>query len=172
MDLPALMMKSHYKGFAPPLRAKAGFTLIEVVLAVGILVFVLCGILATYISCFELIATSKNMTLATNAAQRRIEEIRDYNFYNIYNDYNNQTFTVDEIAPGNSKGVIRIINLPGTSDILAVVVSVSWRQRGNRIIGGDRNLNGVLDTGEPFVTIYSTNIIDSPVELVTLITPR
>jgi len=166
------MMKSHYKESNLLSRLNSGFTLIEVVLAVGILVFVLCGMLITYISCFELIATSKNMTLATNAAQRKIEEIRDYNFYNIYNDYNNQTFSVDEIGAGNSKGVIRIINVPGTADLLAVVVSVSWRQRANRIIGGDRNLNGILDTGEPYVTIYGTNVIDSPVELVTLITPR
>lgn len=147
-----------------------GFTLIEVMLAAAILVIVLCGILATYISCFELISTSKNLTFAVNAAQSKIEEIRDYTFSGIYADYDNQTFTVNEIP--QSMGVIRIINVPGTSDLLAVAVSVSWRQRSNRIIGGDQNLNGVLDTTEPFVTIYGTDIIDSPVQLVTLITQR
>lgn len=167
MDLPALMMKSHYKEPAPPLRAKAGFTLIEVVLAVGILVFVLCGILATYISCFELIATSKNMTLATNTAQRKIEEVRDYNFYNIYNDYNHQTFSVDEMPAGDSRGVIYVDD--SNPELLRITVSVCWRQRAGRIIGEDSNLNGSLNSGED---LNGNGIIDSPVQLITLITPR
>jgi len=47
--------------------AHRGFTLIEVILAIAILGFVLCGILAAYISCAVLVATSKNVNIATNA---------------------------------------------------------------------------------------------------------
>jgi prepilin-type N-terminal cleavage/methylation domain-containing protein len=167
MDLLDPMMKSYYKKLHPPLRTKSGFTLIEVVLAVGILVFVLCGILATYMSCLELMATSKNMTLATNAAQRKIEEIRDYNFYNIYSDYNNQTFSVDEMPAGDSSGVIYVNN--SDPELLQITVSVCWRQRAGRIIGEDLDLDGSLDSGEDS---NGNNIIDSPVELITLSTPR
>lgn len=144
-----------------------GFTLPELLLSAAILALVLCGILATYISCFELISTSENLTLAVNAAQRKIEEIRDYSFSQIYADYNNHTFTVDEIAPGNSKGIVYIDN--STADLLKVTISVCWRQRGSRIIGEDLDLDGSLDSGED---LNGNNMIDSPAKIVTLITPR
>ncbi|MBU4346542.1 MAG: prepilin-type N-terminal cleavage/methylation domain-containing protein [Candidatus Omnitrophica bacterium] len=147
---------------------RRGFTLPELLLAAAILVFVMCGILATYISCFELISTSKNLTLAINAAQRQIEEIYDYNFSQIHADYDNQTFTVDEISAGDSRGIIYVDD--SNPDLLEVTISVCWRQRGNRIIGEDLDLDGVLDPGEDF--LVANNRIDSPAQLVTLITPR
>lgn len=143
-----------------------GFTLIEVMLAAAILAIVVCGILATYISCFELISTSRNFTFAVNAAQRKIEEIRDYNFSQIYPDYNNQSFAVDEISAG-SRGVVYVDD--SNPDLLEVTISVCWRQRENRIIGEDRNLDGILGAGED---LNGNNIIDSPVQLVTLIAER
>lgn len=144
-----------------------GFTLIEVMIAAAILAVVICGILATYISCFELISTSRNFTFAVNAAQRKIEEIRDYNFSQIYSDYNNQSFTVDEMSVGDSRGIVYVDEL--TPELLEVTISVCWRQRQNRIIGEDRNLDGALGPGED---ANGNNMIDSPVQLVTLITAR
>jgi len=55
------------------------------------------------------------------------------------------------------------------SELLDVTVSVCWRQ-GNKVIGEDTNLNGVLDVGED--TIIANNIIDSTVELVTQVANR
>lgn len=144
-----------------------GFTLIEVMIATAILVIVVCGILATYISCLELISLSKNLTFAVNASQRKIEEIRDYNFSLIYTDYNNQTFSVDEIAPGDSRGVIYVDN--SNPDLLKLTIAVCWRQRANRIIGEDLNLDGILNPGED---LNGNNMIDSPVQLVTLVAQR
>lgn len=143
----------------------SGITLMEVLLAAAILAFTTCGILATYISCLELISLARNLTVATKGAQDRIEEIRDYTFSSIFNDYDKQIFTVDEI-PG-SVGVIYIDNT--NPDLLGVTVSVCWRQRGNRIIGEDLNLNGTLDAGED---VNGNNIIDSPAQVVTLIAQR
>lgn len=158
MALPVQMMKLFPKGF----------TLLEIMLAVAILVIVLCGILATYISCFELISLSKNLTLAINSCQMKIEEIRDYTFSQIYSYYNNQTFEVDEMPPGYSKGVILVDN--SNPDLLKVTITVCWRQRANRIIGEDLDLDGVLDSGEDLNS--NPGIIDSPAQLVTLITQR
>lgn len=143
------------------------FTLVELMIAAAILIIVLCGILATYVSCMELISISKNLSFAVNSAQCKIEEIRDYSFSKIYNDYNRQTFTVSEIIAGNSKGVVYIDN--STADLLKVTVSVCWKQRGNRIIGEDLDLDGILDTGED---TNNNNMIDSPAQLVTLIASR
>lgn len=144
-----------------------GFTLIEVMIATAILVTVLCGILATYIACFELITTSQNLTLAVNSAQKKIEEIRDYTFSGIFADYNGTTFVVDEIAAGNSRGIVYVDN--SDSDLLEITISVCWRQRGNRIIGEDLDLDGSLDAGEDS---NANGIIDSPAQLITLITQR
>jgi Tfp pilus assembly protein PilV len=146
---------------------RKGFTLIEVMLAAAFLIIVLGGLLATYISCFELISTSRNLTLAVNAARGKVEEIRDYSFNQIYSDYDNTTFTVNEMSTGNSRGVVYVDNT--NPDLLQVIVSVCWRQRANRIIGEDLDLDGNLDTGED--TNFN-NMIDSPAQLITLITAR
>ena len=144
-----------------------GFTLIEVMLAAAFLVIVLSGLLATYISCFELISLSRNLTFATNAAQMKIEEIRDYSFSHIYSDYDNTTFNVSEITPGNSRGVIYVNNK--NPELLLVTISVCWDQRSGRIIGEDLNLDGNLDAGED---ANGNSIIDSPAQIVTLIAAR
>jgi len=146
------------------LRRK-GFVLAEVLLGAAILAFVLCGILATYINCFDLITTSRNSTAAVNSAQSIIEEIRDYSFTSIFNDYNNQTFTVSEIPA--SRGIIYVDNT--NPDLLTVTISVSWQQHGNRIIGEDLDLDGVIDAGED---INANNMLDSPVQIITLVTPK
>jgi hypothetical protein len=146
---------------------RKGFTLIEVMLAAAFLIIVLGGLLATYISCFELISTSRNLTLAVNAARGKVEEIRDYSFNQIYSDYDNTTFTVNEMSAGNSRGVVYVDNT--NPDLLQVIVSVCWRQRANRIIGEDLDLDGNLDTGED---TNPNNMIDSPAQLITLITAR
>lgn len=148
------------------LSSNKGVTLAEALLAGAILAFVLCGILATYISCLELIAIARNLTAAINAAQEKLEEIRDYSFSLIYSDYNNQSFTVSGIPQG-AKGVIYVDD--SNPELLKVTVSVSWLNRSNRVIGEDANLNGILDSGED---LNGNSIIDSPAQVVTLITSR
>ena len=141
-----------------------GFTLVEILLAVAILGFALCGILAMYSTCFVLMATSKNVNIATNAAQGLIEEIRSSPFTRIIGDYNGLNFIVNAIP--SSRGVVYVDDTD--PDLLELTISVCWKQ-GNRIIGEDTNLNGVLDAGED---ANGNGIIDSPVELVTRIANR
>lgn len=157
-----------------PLRPRAkrggsnlkGFTLIEVMIGAFILASVILSIIAAYITCFELVYTSRNMTFAVNSAKAKMEEIRDYNFYGIYADYNNQTFSIAELPASESRGIIYVDN--SSPDLLKVTISVCWRQR-SRLIGEDNNLNGAIDAGED---INHNDIIDSPAQLVSLITMR
>lgn len=152
-------------------RINSGFTLIEVMLAGTILTIALLAILLVYMNCFELFFTSRNLTYATNAIHRKIEEIRDHPFDDITNFYTqpgNRTFDVDDIQTG-SMGVIYIDPSNTDPDFREIVVSVSWRQRANRIIGEDLNLNGIRDAGED---INDNLILDSPAQLITLITNR
>jgi len=144
--------------------AHGGFTLIEVNLAMAILAFALCGLIAAYISCVVLVATSRNVNIATNAAFGLLEEIRSSSFTRIMDDYDGLHFIVNDIP--SSSGVVYVDD--SNPELLKVTISVCWRQ-GNRIIGGDTDLDGVLDLGE---RADADGIFDSPVQLVTRIANR
>ncbi len=145
-------------------RLSRGFTLMEVMLGVGILAFALCAILLTYISCSLLVATSKNMNTATNAALGLIEQIRSATFTNIMDDYNGINFVINGMSA--NRGVVSVSD--DNPELLEATVSVCWLQ-GDKIIGEDLDLDGVLDTGED---INANGVIDSPVELTTRIANR
>lgn len=149
---------------------RQGFTLLELMLGATILVVALVGLLATYLGSFDINETAKNLTLAINAAQQKLEELRDYNFYKIYEDYNNTTFEVSGISSQDAEGSAIVDN--SDPDLLKITISVCWRQRGNRIIGEDNGkgggvaLNGRIDGLED---VDADGVIDSPVYVVTLL---
>ena len=145
-------------------NSRHGFTLIEIIFTIGILAFTICGLLVSYTSAMVLTATSKNVNIATNAAMGLLEQIRTDSFSQIVNDYDGLVFSVNAIP--SSTGVVVIDNT--NPELLQVTISVCWRQ-GNRVIGEDTNLNGVLDVGED---TNGNGIIDSPVQLVTQIANR
>jgi len=140
------------------------FTLAEVLLAIAILIVAVSTILVTYLACFVLIDTVKNINIATSAAQGVIEEIRSTPFTQIVTDYSGLNFVLNDIP--ESRGVVYVDDT--NPELLEVTVSVCWKHR-NRVIGEDRNLNGVLDAGED---ANGNAIIDSPVELTTRIANR
>ncbi len=144
---------------------RGGFTLLETILAAGILVFALCSIAATFITCYTLDETSKNINIATNAAESLMEQIRCDSFAQIVGDYSGLVFAVNAIPL--SKGVVYVDDT--NPELLIVTISVCWKQGASRVIGEDTNLNGVLDAGEDK---NGNGIIDSPVELITMITTR
>lgn len=152
-------------------RSKKGFILPEVLLAAVIAAFAVCGILLMYIAAMDLIRTSKNASIATSAAQGLIEEIRSTPFPKIAltpavdpQGFKNLNFTVNGILL--SRGIVYVNDTD--PEFLLVTISVCWRQ-GNRIIGEDVNLNGLLDAGED---TNGNGIIDSTVELVTQVANR
>ncbi len=141
-----------------------GFALPEMLLAALITSFAICGILLTYITCADLVKSSRNVSIATSAAQGLIEEIRSTPFPQIIDEYNGLTFTVNGITP--SRGIVYVDDT--NPEFLLVTVSVCWRQN-NRVIGEDTNLNGALDAGED---INGNGMINSTVELVTQVANR
>ncbi|MFA5092379.1 MAG: prepilin-type N-terminal cleavage/methylation domain-containing protein [Candidatus Omnitrophota bacterium] len=145
-------------------RSNKGFTLPEMLLAALIASFALCGVLLTYISCMNMVKTSKNVSIATSAAQGLIEEIRTTPFPQIVDDYNRLGFVVNGI--NNSRGIVYVDDT--NPELLLVTVSVCWKQ-GIKTVGEDTNLNGLLDAGED---LNANNMIDSSVELVTQVANR
>lgn len=145
-------------------RSNQGFSLPEMLLAAIIASFALCGVLLTYITCMDTIKTSKNVSIATSAAQGLIEEIRTTPFPQILTDYDRLSFSVNGIP--SSRGIVYVDD--ANPELLLITVSVCWRQ-GNRIIGEDTNLNGILEAVED---LNGNNLIDSTVELVTQVVNR
>ncbi|MBU2541035.1 MAG: hypothetical protein KJ593_03940 [Candidatus Omnitrophica bacterium] len=157
----------------------SGFTLAELMIAALVLVTVLVGLLASYVACLDLNETNSNMTLALNAAQEKLAEIRDYSFSNICTDFNNTTFNLDGIMPtGESMAMIytyvdsdfnscSTYNCSCDYDVIRVVISVCWRQKSGRVIGEDKDLDGIIDTDED---VNNNGQIDSPAQIVTFLT--
>ena len=73
-------------------------------------------------------------------------------------------FTVNNIP--QNRGVVYVDD--SNPELLKVTISVSWKQ-GNTVVGEDRNLDGSLNAGEDS---NGNGILDSPVELTTLIVNR
>ena len=150
---------------------KRGFTLLELMLAAAIMIVAMAGLLGAYVLCFNISETAKNLTLATAAVQEEIETIRNRAFSNIANlptndlspGFQGAIFDAAGFPAGSAVGSVKIDD--SDSDLLKITVSVSWRQRGGRIIGEDNGrgggiaLNGKLDGTED---VNGNNVSDSP----------
>ena len=66
---------------------KHGFTLAEIMIAVGILAVVMVGLLQVYIHCSLLAEAAGNKSVAMAEAQSKMEEIRNYDFESIVPAY-------------------------------------------------------------------------------------
>ncbi len=144
-----------------------GFTLIELLFTFSILATSILGILLTYISMFILLDLSRDLTLANNAAQAKMEEIKNIDFSNLSSEAGSFDLTAYGFPSVDSRGIIEVDtdSLGYAGELTRVRILAFFRSRG-RVIGEDLNLNGVLDPGE------DRNLnreLDSPVEVITLI---
>jgi len=145
-------------------RFNGGFSLLEILLAIGILAFALGALLTVYVSCFSLVAISKNTDIATSVAISLAERIRNTPFTQIAATFNNFRVPSDPIVNLPSGRVFAYVsNISPT--LLQVTISVCWRQ-GTRIFGEDTNLNGFRNLGED---ANGNGMIDSPVQIVMLV---
>lgn len=145
-------------------RAKQGFTLVELLVVVGILAVVILGLIETFLVGAVLTDLSNRKTVALGEAQDKMEEILDYDYDQIATDYASggtpgNTFNLSQIT---GKGVITIDATDAT--LLKIDVVVSFQYRDGRIVGEDRDLDGVLDVGED---ANGNGVLDSPVKLST-----
>lgn len=149
-------------------RAKnsRGFTLLELMIGAAVLITALAGLIAAFSGCFTLNETARNTTIAINGAQDRIEWIRNITFDQISNQ-DGTNFEINGLSDGDSEGIVEVDS--SNPDLYRITVTISWRQKGGRIFGEDANLNGVFEAGED---VNENGRLDSPVQLVTLITRR
>ncbi|MBI5149865.1 MAG: prepilin-type N-terminal cleavage/methylation domain-containing protein [Candidatus Omnitrophica bacterium] len=115
-------------------RSRRGFTLVEVLIAVGLLAIVIVGLLQLFVYCSRLAEDAGNTTLAINEAQNKMEEIRNHDFDAITADYASggtpgNTFTLTSL---NGTGAITISPVGGDPQLLQMQIVVNWQNKNGR----------------------------------------
>jgi len=142
------------------------FSFIELMFSSVILLIILTGLMYTYIACFELNEFSRNLTLANNALQAELESIRETPFDSL-TGLDGNIFSLNGFAVDEAIGVVDVYDY-AYSDLKGIRLVACWRQKANRVIGEDINLDGVLQPEED-VAGDGDGILDSPAEIITLI---
>ena len=140
-------------------KSNAGLTLPELLMAILILVPLFIGAILTFVKCMEYSAMAKNSSTAILASKNRMAQIDNTIYGQVFANYNSTTFTA---AGLNGIGVTYVNN--ADPNLLDITISFCWRERNGRVIGEDKDLDGVLDAGED---TDGDNMIDSLVSLTT-----
>jgi len=146
--------------------SKEAFSLIEIMVAVGIMVIGLTAILASYANMFILGDLARDLSRATNAARARMEEVKQVEFDSL-DALNATTFDLEGFNVADARGRVEVRNITGNSNLKEIRIVGCFRSR-NRVVGEDANLNGALDT-EISEDKNNNGRLDSPVELITLL---
>lgn len=101
-------------------KKNAGFTLMELMIVAGILVFAIVGLLGTYISGSLMGVANRGLVIAATDAQYALEKLKDMTYANIatYTDSNFTNLVNESIAVTVNEGI-------NEKD---VVVNVTWSE--------------------------------------------
>ena len=102
---------------------KKGFNLIELLVAVAILLFVLSGVLLSFVHLMLLNESSRGMVIAANDAQYVLEEMKN----EAYEDLGSYDPPAFNNLTGEAITLTRIIG----ANLATVTVDVSWQERQN-----------------------------------------
>ena len=154
-----------------PRCAVTGFTLVEVLLCMALLLGLFLGGMNVYVYCFELQETSRNTNNALNDVRSKLEDIRNADFGSIVGTYNGKIYDlskVNGIVIGKMKTEAAYVT-GSNNNLIDIRVVACWRQKGGRIIG-EGKIDGL---GNFFLSDLNGNgKIDSPVELVTAVSKK
>ncbi len=114
-----------------------GVTLVEVMLAAGILIFALSGMLALFIHCMNLNQASRHTAEASSHAQMIVEQIRTTNFGAIEGNITQWNLTTSQLqsSPYSLNTLTNetaITNVTISGNPLGISVTVAWDERGSR----------------------------------------
>lgn len=159
---------------------KTGLTLIEVLIASVILTMALGGILAFTAQYLKSLDTTRNFSIAINAAQERMEKIKSkvspsdtaetgakvFTNMPLYHNLAFDVYANDKITPlANFKGISYVTAISGTPmTMYRVKVVVWWKEVNGRVFGEDQNFDGSV-SGEDTWTSPANGQIDSPVSI-------
>src|SRR3990167_7979369 len=109
--------------------SKQGFTLSELLVASGIMAFVLAGLLHLFITCIFLNEANRNLSIATVQGQYILEEIKNTNFAN----FKTGVIDADTYWDWDSAAIETSADWVDVGeDRLDISLTVSWRDFGIR----------------------------------------
>jgi prepilin-type N-terminal cleavage/methylation domain-containing protein len=109
-------------------RRSAGFSLVELLLAMVVLAIMLLTLISVFIYGYNVIARSKQLAVATQVCQAEVERIRGLSFDSLSGL--GSTFTDPKLAGLISGQGFRTVQADAGSDIRKLTVSVAWTFRG------------------------------------------
>ena len=122
----------------------SGFTLAELAIAAAIFAIAATGILSVFISSASLSESAGNITSMINLAREEIEDtIKGMQF----DDLDNYV-KLPPAVPNDTSLACYVSDHRSIANLKQVTVVVCYREKPNRVIGEDSNLNGILDLGE------------------------
>lgn len=146
------------------MKKNGGFTFLELLIATGILVVAISGIVSAYISSSQMAETTRNANLALGAIQEQLEALRKVPLSNSTTLY---YFNISENISGSLKNTGRVTITPINANFSRVDADICWQQ-GLRIIGPCSDQSGTLVFNAPNINGDST----SPVHVTTFIAQR
>lgn len=167
---------------------RSGFTLVELVIGVTILVIGIVAMLGAVVSQVTLNEQARNLSWALNDAQRVMERIRQQNSgagcttpsaaaptgFASWDAWLADTSASGgggkSIQPTPATNELIVLTTSGT-DPLTMTVAVCWRHR-DRVLGECRWTGSALVADESLVVANDTSAIDSPAMLSTAMTCR
>jgi hypothetical protein len=145
------------------IRGRKAFTIAELLIAAAIVLLTSLAILFSYIQCLELNNINKTTSIAVSQTRNMMEAIKSLPFDQIHDTYNGKTFPLKGLEG------IGLVEIDSKNPmLLGVTVKCFWKSK-NRIIGEDRNFDGILDPEEDK---NENGKLDSPVTLFTNIAKR
>ena len=139
------------------MRARSGFTLIELMIAASLLSLAVLGLMGLIPMVTNLSETAQDTNLATAAIQQTAEAIRQYSdasFAYVWRDYNS-TASDDPngsgTAPGATFAVSGLYNTAGNTTVGSITFYVNETVT-NTTIGLPKDLNGDSDSSDTDVS--------------------
>jgi len=119
----------------------------------------------TYIKCQELNEFSRNIMLVNNAMQGQLETLIGQVNFDDLDSFDNRAVNLRDLDTGLPEGYIYfdIYHVDSYENMRYIRLIACWRQKNGRVIGGDRNLNGLIEE-------HLGENRESPAEIITLIT--
>lgn len=138
-----------------------GLTLVELMVVILVVIPALLITILVFVRCLDLIELSRNTSRAMIALKNQCNQIELADFNQISATYDQVSF---QSAGLTGRGISYVESLQ--ADLLRVTLTFSWREKSGRVVGDDKDLDGVLDAGED---ADGNGMLDSPAKLVTLI---
>jgi type II secretory pathway pseudopilin PulG len=147
----------------PSIRSPKAFTIAELLIATAIILLTSLAILFSYVQCLELNTINKDTMAVLEQARNTVEAIKSTPFGEIYDAYNKKI-----VALKDPEGIAIVEVDNKNPQLLSVSVKCFWKTK-NRMVGEDKNLNGILDKDEDK---NENGKLDSPITLFTDIAKR